>query len=214
MIPVIQFSWRAFTPTTLEDGNVGELDRLAREHLPAPFVVHEPGQRLSAVVVPELVVQLVEARALDPWQPLQRAGLFDELLRWQLTAGARQPAVEVARAAAERDAGTVLVLDGEDRPVGVLFPGVVLDRLPRTDLLGLRRSAELRRRVAELAAAGDLAGLLGLVEEEYTDFGSELLRELPPDPPVCDGLGVPHVASRCPCPSHDGAGCDQRPVAG
>lgn len=215
MIPIIDFSWREFKPFQQSlDASVQEFYDLAHIYNPNLFLLHDPERRLSALVIPDLVIQTVERFDLPLEAPVAATGLPDLLRQGQMTVHAGQPASLVALLAEAHEIESVVVVDDSAFPIGLFVPSVVAERLPETYRIQAESSESLRRTVRRLAAAGNLTGAIAAIEGEYGDFHSERLNQLGADPYVCDGNGKPHYWRRCPCKWHPTATCGRRTISG
>ncbi|HBY93026.1 MAG TPA: hypothetical protein DEP84_03520 [Chloroflexi bacterium] len=214
MIPIIDFSWREFKLFQQSlDVSVQEFYGLAHSHNPNLFLLHDPDRRLSALVIPDLVIQTVERFDLPFEAPVVATGLPDLLRQGQMTVHVGLPASLVTLLAGAHEIESVVVADDSAFPIGLFIPSVVAERLPETYRIQGESSETLQRTVRRLTATGNLAGAIAAIEGAYDDFHSERLNQIGADPYVCDGNGKPHYWRRCPCKWHPSASCGRRTIS-
>jgi hypothetical protein len=211
-MPIINFSNQTFKVTTIDNIKVDDLMQLALQNQSCLFVVHDPAQKTSAVVIPELVFRVVNKLQLSPHQPALDVGLMCVVRGRQLTVKADQPAETVAKLARVSKAEFVIVTDRQQRPTGLFVPQVVAQRLPETRIV--KAVPDLKLQIQQRLAQNDLTGAIAQIERRIKDFHSEKVNLDAPDPYICSGdeEDGPHHWNTCPCPYHPQAACSKREV--
>jgi len=211
-MPILNFSNQTFKVEQIANIKVEDLVRLANQNQPRLFVVHDPVQKTSAVVIPELVVKVVNKLHLPQQQRAADVGLMGVLRGCQVTVKSDQPAQTIAHLAKVSKAEFVIVTDQERSPTGLFIPHVVAQRLPQARLV--QELPDLEKLIQELLAEDDLTGAIAQIEKRIKDFHSEKVNLDAPDPYICSGDedDGPHHRNTCPCPYHPGAACSKREV--
>jgi hypothetical protein len=211
-MPILNFSNQTFKVEKIANIKVEDLVQLAHQNQPRLFVVHDPVNKASAVVIPELVIKVVDELKLSPELPAADVGLMGALRGRQITVKADQPATTIAQLANLSKAEFVIVTDQQRTPTGLFVPNVVAERLPQASMVQER--PDLQQIILERLAENDLTGAIAQVEKRIKDFHSEKVNQDAADPYICSGDNDdgPHHWNSCPCPYHPGAACGRREV--
>jgi len=211
MIPIWNFAWQGLVPIREANPTVGDLVRLANRNDSALFVLHDPANRVSTLIVPEFIERVVNELRLADDVPAAQVGPLDLLRQRQLTAHPSQPASVVARISAWADADVVILVDDSALPVGLFMPSWAAVRIRRSSLLQ-SASPELRNTVDDYIIRGQLDEAIDAIDRELRDFHSEGMNLVAPEPLVCNGSNAPHTVSFCLCRRHPGATCGIRRI--
>src|SRR6266849_9005357 len=158
MPPILNFSNQTFNVEEVSDIKVDDLVQLAGQNQPKLFVVHDPAHRVSAVVIPELVLMVVKALKLPANRSAADVGLMEVLRRRQITVKMDQPAQIVAKLANLSRAEFVIVTDHQRTPNGLFIPNVVAQRLPHSRMV--QEVPNLQEVIEKRLAENDLIGAI------------------------------------------------------
>ena len=213
MIPIIDFCWRDFALEQVRNITVAQMHNLAQQRQPELFLFHDPAYRWSALIIPELVLDIVPRFDLPPQESASAIGFLDLLEQDQMIVHQNQPASLVATLSAWQQAQAIIAVDDNSVPVGLFIANVVAAGLLERSQILHQSTAQLKQTVARLTAIGDVAGAIAAIEGEHDHFHSEHRMAQSRDPYVCEDHGKPHFRSRCPCSIHPDARCSKRRVA-
>src|SRR4051794_33000137 len=93
---ILNFSTEIFRRFALSNPTVGQIRAEVMAHPDDLFVLHDPVNRVSAVINPHLFTFLADLLAADQNEPAASSGLMDALREGQLTVSQDQPADRVA----------------------------------------------------------------------------------------------------------------------
>ncbi len=199
MIPIVDFCWQSFQSVEISNSSIQELANLAGG--PKPFVViYDRQYHFSALVIPELVTQLVNELDLSPQDSAIATGILDLLRQGQITVSESEPASRVAQLAVKHDIKVVLAVNHDALPVGLFVPHIVTERLPQTLLQ--QDSVQLQETVGRLTMVDDLPGAIKAIESENSRYRSELLSKQDYVFLVCEDSGKYHVVLQPTCSEH------------
>lgn len=211
-MPILNFSNQTFKVEKIANIKVDDLVQLAQQNQPRLFVVHDPVQKTTAVVVPELVLKVVNKLQLPSQQRAADVGLMGVLRGRQITVKSDQPVGTVTRLANVSKVEFVIVTDEQRTPTGLFIPHLVAQRLPQARMV--QEVPDLKQEILERLAENDLPGAIAQIEKRIKDFHSEKVNLDAPDPYFCSGDDEdgPHHRNSCPCPYHPLAACSKREV--
>jgi len=175
----------------------------------APFAVHDARSGASALVIPAIVDELLDANFVTPDTDMEEPGVLDALRADQLIVGEEERAVDIGERVEATRAGAVLAVDSNGVPRGLMIPSAVLRHWATRgpEMSALQDHQAVGERLAELGRHGQLVAGMRLIEETLDDFHSEGINLATPSIYLCSDHGRSHPVSDCPCDRHPGTSC-------